>query len=482
LKSRILRALPALIVCCAASPAAHAQVAPPPPQTLPNPLTLPDAVAIALAHQPQRFIAADQTTSARGSKDQARALYFPTLVPTYSYQNRSSAVFGASLPGNEVTIVRGGGLNIGVNQTFFDSGQRELTNARARHSLDAAVFGEESTRQGIILNVTQDYFSLLQNMDQVKVAQAQVDRFQTTYNQTKAMIENQVSAPNDIYQAEADLASAEVSLTQAQSNVRNSAALMKADMGVATSEPVVLAPLAAVSELPPLPAQTEGGSLDDYLSTALTHRPDLRIANDTVESANASVKQAEIQAGLSLSATGSVGYQATNDLGNRGVNTAVVVTGSYPLFDAGSARGAVRESQANRDSALNQLAQTKLTVRREVEQAYNTRAAAYEAARLGQAAVTAAEANYNSAVAGRQEQVRTAVDVTTAQATLTQAESQYVAAIYTYYTADAALRHAVGLSTPPTTGPQTGAGVPVTGGPNPAAGTTPATPAPAPVP
>ena len=103
-----------------------------------------------------------------------------------------------------------------------------------------------------------------------------------------------------------------------------------------------------------------------------------------------------------------------------------------------------RIAQAQRDIAANQLEQVRQQVRLDVEQAYNTRATNQLAAGLAQAAVTAAQVNYDAAVAARQEGIGTVLDITTAQATLTQAESQYVTAVYNFYIADAQLQRALG--------------------------------------
>jgi len=56
--------------------------------------------------------------------------------------------------------------------------------------------------------------------------------------------------------------------------------------------------------------------------------------------------------------------------------------------------------------------------------------------------------NYDAAVDARREQVGTVIEITTAQATLTQAQNQYVSAVYNFYIADAALLKATGRNDP----------------------------------
>jgi len=475
-----------LLIILSAAPASPAlcQVVPPAPQSLPSPLTLSAAIAIALHQQPQQYIARAQVTEAQGQKLQAQAQYFPTLTPTYQYQNRSQSVYGVSAGGstvtttttgtgttgtgttgtgttgtgttgigttitssqgiNEVSIARGGGLAVSLSQTLFDNGAREATNAEARRAVDAAGYGSANTRQNTILTVTHDYYQLLLTADLVKVAQAQVARYQQAVDVTQAQVAAGTVAAKDVYQAQSDLANAQVTLLQDQNQVQTASATLKNALGVATDAPVQPAPLAPGNQLPPVPAPGPAQTLDDALAVAYASRPDLRQQQATVESQNAALQQARREAGLTVRGDYILTYQATNDNGLRGTDSQLLLSGTYPLFDAGSARGAVRIAQAQRDVAQNQLELVRQQIRLDVEQAYNTRSTNGQAAGLAQAAVTAAQVNYDAVVAARREGIGTVLDITTAQATLTQAQNQYVTAVYNFYIADAQLQRALG--------------------------------------
>ena len=473
---------------------AYCQIVPPAPLALPTPLTLPQALALALRQQPQQYLARTQVTQAQGQKLQAQSQYFPVLTPSYQYQNTSSALYGVSTSGvttiltpttgtgttgtgttgtgtgttttgttttgtatggagtttivqsptNEVSIVRGGGLSVGLSQTLFDTGQREAANTEARRAVDAAEENNRFTRQTIISNVTQDYYQLLLNRDLVKVAQAQVARYQQTVDVTQAQIDAGTTAAKDIYQARADLANAQVTLLTDQNAVLTASATLKNAIGVNLNGVLDIAPLTPGDQLPPVPSPGQSLPLDNALAAAFTERPDVRQQQAVVQSDIAALELAQRQAGLTVRGDYTVNYQATNDVGTRGVNSEFLLTGSYPLFDAGLARGAVRIAQATRDAALDQLEVVRQQVRLDVEQAYSTRQTNLEAAGLAQAAVTAAQVNYDAVTASRKEGIGTVLDVTTAQATLTQAQSQYVSAVYNFYIADAQLQRAVG--------------------------------------
>ena len=450
------------IVLVALPVTAPCQVVPPAPTTLPSPLSLQAAITIALRQQPQLSIARDQITQASGQKLQAQSQYYPTLTPRYQFQSRRQTFLGLSTntvaapttispvltitqtTTNQTALVQGGGLSVSLNQNLFDGGAREAANAQARRAVDAADFGSLNTRQTTILTVTQDYYQILLAQDLVKVAQAQVVRYQQAVELAQAQIAAGTLAAKNVYQAQSDLANAQVTLLQNQNQRRLASAALKNALGVATNAPVDPAPLSANDQLPPLPLPGPALTLDAALTTAYAYRPDLRQQEAIVESQNAALQLAKRQAGLTVRGDYALTYQATNDLGARGTDSQFSLTGSYPLFDAGNVRGAVRIGQAQRDLAQNQLEQIRQQIRLDVESAVGTRATNFQEAQLAQAAIAAAQVNFDAAVAARREGIGTLLDITIAQATLTQAQNQYVTAIYNFYTADAQLRRALG--------------------------------------
>jgi len=508
MRPRLPVLLPLAAACLAACPPiARAQVAPSAGavRALPTPLTLADALAIALRQQPTGYIAQTQITSANGQKAQARARYFPIVTPAFQYQDSRNTFYGLSTGGGATSIVtpgptgggtgtggtgtgttgtggtgttgttgtgttgttgtggqptqtftsgsqslggvsvtRGSGSTLTLQQTLFDSGTRESVNAQARRSLDAARFGRADTRQQIILAVTQDFYGLLRAGDLVKVSQAQVTRARQTVSQTQGQIDAGVAARADILQSQADLANAQVSLLQNESAVRSSEAALKNAMAVETDAPLQPATLAAGDALPPPPDAGPERTLADYVRQAYAARPDLRQQLSVIEVGRQGVKQARIAAGPAVAGSYVLTYQPTNDLGAKGTNSQVLVSASYPLFDGGGARGAVRVAEAGRDADLDRLEQLRQTVRLDVEQSYYDRALALQRTQLSQVAVQAAQASFDAATARRAAGIGTVLDITTAQVSLTQAQNGYVSAVYDFYTADARLRRATG--------------------------------------
>lgn len=403
---------------------------------VPQPLTLKDAIRVALQKHPSVAIARNQVEQARARRDQAQARYFPTISPSATYVNQQTRT---ALPGfgTRVGSIDETRTDISLRQTIFDSGQREISAAQARRSLESAEQAYRDAVQQKVLSVTTAYYELLRRMALQKVAEANVQRAQQTVDVVKAQVEVGVAAQKDVLQAEAELANAQVSLIQARNQVRLAEASLRNELGLGQEVPLQVAEVGdkEAEQLRPL------GSLEQYLNQAFAQRPDYQRQRISGEIQRLSLRLAQIQAGIQIQSDFAYGRRIDPDPGDT---RSFTVSASYPLFDGGSARAAVRESRAGYDTALQQLEQLKLTVRLDVEQAYLTRAEAQERLNAARKALQAAQVNYQAALESRKEGVSSLIEVINAQVALVNAETNYVQAIYDLLAADARLQRAIG--------------------------------------
>jgi len=425
----------------------------PVPVTIPSPLTLDQAVSIAISHLPAVDSAYTQIDQANGIKEEDQSQYFPHVTLGYQYLNDTQQSYGGKAvtvtpgltPAQTYTAEQGSGSTVSLSQLLFDSGTRENDNKLGRQGVYAAKDQYEFERQNATLNVTVDYYNLLLDQDLIKVAQAQVDLFQQTVDLTNAQIQAGTAAQSSIYQAQADLANARVTLLQDQNAVKIGTAALKNVMGIETDAPLTLAEAPqGTDNLPSIPAAPPDETLDSLLTIADQKRPDLDAEEHLVEEQEVNLKQAKENAGITISTTYTGTLQATNDIGSKGLNSQLLATATYPIFDGGFNQGAIRAAKALRDAARDEYKTVRQQVRLEVEQALDNQTEAFAAASLADAAVQAAQVNVDAAIAERKEGVGTTLDVTTAVATLAQAQNQYVTAVYNTYSTQAILDEAVG--------------------------------------
>lgn len=435
---------------------------------LPSPLSLPQAIDLALQLQPN--VASAVATRERTEQQErgAVARYFPNITPTYTYLNQYSFGTVNQFIGNGVVVPVQSGrsstnkqLQVGLSFRLYDSGLRDLNARSARQSVHAQEYAEQSARQLVIFTVADTYFTVLRNDALVKVSQAQVERAKNTLDVIQAQVEAGVAAKKDIFQAQADYLTAQVNLVSAQNDAAVAQANLKNALGLVGGEPLNLAPITlpnaqtpAVTTVPgvdpsafqsPAPAN-DVKTLNTLMEAAFRARPDVAQSEKGVELSKTAVRQNQVSAGLIVNADVSANeqFEPTHFDSNIGRNRQFNLSVSYPLFDGGFVRSQVRASQAGVRVSEAQLVALKQQVAVEVEQAYRNLLQSRAAIPAAEAAQAAAQINYNAALESRKEGAGSIIEVITAQTSLVQAQTNYVQAVYSFYAADARLARAVG--------------------------------------
>jgi outer membrane protein len=424
---------------------------------------LESAIGLALRLQPT----VSQAQANREATEQRlvaqQSDYYPRVQPTYTYINRYTSGQVTQFIGGVPVVVSSGRtsenkqLDASASYTIFDSFNREFSNKQARQSLRGAKFNEENTRQSVIADVANNYFNSLRTAALVTVSESQVARAENTLAVIQAQVEAGVSARREVFQAQADLLNAQVSLLQARNNAAVAQAQLKQSIGLVGGEQLTIADVAAPTEATPVTAlnattpttTSDIETVNSLSDIAFQSRPDIARSQKDLEVNQTGVDLARINNGLQANLSVSDGYQFTPTGNNRfpnSQNRQVNLNISYPLFDGGLTRAQVRQAQANVRNTEASLIQLRQSVAVEVEQAWRTLTQARAAIPAAQSAQTAAQINYDAAVESRREGVGSIVEVIQAQTQLVQAQTQLVQTTYDFYSADARLARAVGFA------------------------------------
>ena len=420
-----------------------------------KPLTLDRAIAIGLQRQDSIGIVQAQTEAADARLTQARASYYPQITPSFSYQdsvspsrrftNSNGSLTGATTTGTTSIIGSSTFVNksLGIiaQQNIYDSGRREANVGLSRRSLFATRYALGDQRQIVVLNVTESYYNLLRNIELVRVDQESVRRAETTLEAITAEVAVGNAAQSDTLQAESDLANARVALLQAQNDVNTSQATLKNAMGVVTSNPLVLAD----NRVAPPDTTPDKIGLERYVQLAYKNRLDVKEQQERVYAQGYSVRLAKINNGVTVNANIGEGYAFQS---TEGEDRTVSVSVSYPLFDGGFTRAAVRENKAVLVQEQRSLDALEQNVRLNVEQSYLIRELSRQRVVAAGVAVNAGQLNYNAALEKQRNGLINILDVINAQVQLVNAEVSLVQANYDYYIADAQLLRSVGVNDP----------------------------------
>ncbi len=406
---------------------------------LKNPLALADAVRVALLNSPSLNIATQQSREAEASAVQARAQELPNVSASWNWQKAQSqgmtTYSGTGVVGQGSVVYTSRTLQVGVSQTFYQSGLRDQVRA-AEFLAEAARQGIGDSRRQLVLSVAEAYYTAQTARALVDVARRAVMASRQHLDMANARIAAEVAPASDRYTFEVELAQAQVAAINAEKDMDVAFTELKITMGLPANFPLQLT---GDMERPPLPTDV----------TALTQkayqvRPDVRQAEAQVEAARRSLRVAQAARGPVVNAGATAGYGDYDEL--TGGIWSLQIGVSYPIFDAGSTRAGEDKARAALKSAQDTLQAVLLNVSRQIGENLDTAVKADAAIGAAEVALTAARIALEAAQGRYEVQLATTVDVTDAELKLRQAEQDRVQALFTYNTALAALRASLGQS------------------------------------
>jgi outer membrane protein TolC len=422
-----------------APPAGPTGSAPTAPQILGRKLALDEAVAIALAGQPQIQARLFDYAAARHRVTQALAPMLPQLTgsvtATRSQQTTlsTSATTGLTLP---VQINRD--LNqtlfaqVALSQLLFDFGKTLAATDAARKLATVALESVELQRQLISLAVKEAYTNINFSQRLITVAQAQFDRAQLNLRSARGFYEVGTRPKSDVVRAEVDVANARVDLIRGRNAERLARVALNTAMGIDVDTPTQVQ-----ENLIYEPVQFDRPQLR---AEALRQRPEHRQAKLQVDVTEAQERLAFRNFLPNLFGTGAYGGTRSelNPFWSLGLSL------TWTIFDGGNLVGKYQEARANLDAAQSRVKASELDIIQNVEQAEIVAEESQERIQAAQAAVASAEENFRLAQGRFDAGVGTILELTDAQLALTQSQNVEAQALADFRIALSRLDRALG--------------------------------------
>lgn len=373
---------------------------------------------------------------------QAFGKFLPTITPSYAYSDsHSSYAHGTVLTGSTTSVTNGFG--VAADWLLLDSGQRMWGYDESRANLESMRFQYLQTLRQTLFNVQQQYYATLEAQELLVVANAQVKRTSEVLQQTKDFAETGQGAKLAIFQADADYQNAKVQALLSQNSVSTSEATLKATIGWDKD-----APLPKLTTYPEPSALTKLDPLDQVIKDGLQARADLQSQRKLVESQKFAVQLANSEEIATVSLDANYVRNFSDDPGDLTENKSISFSVSLPWFDGNQTRELARQASLTYQSDKATLVQSERAARADIESAYRALQQDFDRVTAAKSAQDAAQQNYTATSESFRLGASTLIDVLTAQVTLETAQSNYIQAIYDYYTADVQLKLSTGKPLP----------------------------------
>lgn len=424
----------------------------------PSPLTLQQAVNIALERNPQRKVALADTKAAAADVVTARSFLLPhvTFSELAERGNDPVYVFGSKLRQqrfmmgdfnlnvlNTPTPYGNFGTRFGGTWTLFDSLASWHGATRADHMKDAASQQLERADQEIVFHVIDAYYGVLLAKKQLDVAEQSLKTSQAILDLAKNRYESGVVVQSDYLSAQVRLATRNQELVRAQDNLELTRAQLSLAMGVRTADDFTPAEALAEKNLPTLP-------LGDLEKRALEKRPDLNRIRSQEAAQRQSVSIAKSSFGPRVSAYGD---WETDNLtmfaGGGGNNWVAGVELQVDLFQGGAKRAELSRENALEEKMVALQETAADAIRLEVRRAYYDLDVARQQVAVARTTIVEAQESLRINQDRYDSGLSTITDLLGAEETARRTQTDYWQAVYSYQVGYANLELASG-----TLGPQ----------------------------
>src|SRR5579864_1964745 len=419
----------------------------------PSPLTLQQAVNIALEKNPQRKAALADTRAASADVRQARSLLYPHVTFSEAATAGDDPVF---VFGSKLRQQRFGASDFALNVlntpapfgnfatrfggtwNLFDSLASWRSVNRAEREKDATDRQLERTGQEIVYRVADSYYAVLLAKKQLEVAGQAMKTAEAILERSKNRVESGVVVESDSLTAQVRLATRKQELIRAQNNVALARAQLGAAMGLSTQNDFEPADELTERNLPAKP-------LEELEKQAIEMRPDLKRIRSEESAQQESVSIAKSSFGPRVNAFAD--WEADNPTlvaGGGGNNWVAGIEVQIDLFEGGAKRAQLSHERAAQEkvAALKEMATD--AVRLEVRRAYYDVDATRQQLEVARAAISASQENLRINQDRYEAGISTVTDLLAAEDAARRTQANYWETLCRYYTGYAALELASG--------------------------------------
>jgi outer membrane protein len=423
----------------------------------PAPLSLGQAVKIALEKNPQRKAALADTSAAAADVSEARSFLLPHATfsetatrgndPVYAFgsrlrQQRFAAADFALNSLNTPPPIGNFATQFGGTWNLFDSLASWRGIVRAQRVKDAAGNHLERTDQQIVFQVIDSYYSVLLAKKQLDVADQTLKTAQAILEQSKNRYESGIVVKSDLLSAQVRMATRQQELIGVQNDLALAQAQLSVSMGLPAETEFDVTGTLAEKTLPAV-------SMEQAEKQALKTRPDLKQIRSEELAQHQSVLIAKSSFGPRVSAFGD--WEADNPTflaGGGGNNWLAGMEVQFDLFEGGAKRAQLAHQRAMQDKVAAAKDMARDAVRLEVRRAYYQMDAASRQLEVARAAIAESQESlrinqnrYNSGLS-------TISDLLAAEEAARRSQTDYWSAVYRYQTSYANLELATGTLNP----------------------------------
>lgn len=411
-------------------------------------LTLEESIRLAISQNPYHLATGERVEAARSKLREAASSFFPSLNAQGLYtldEKLFELEFPSFIPGQppekvSIDFTKDYQFSLSLSVPLFTSGRLISGFKQAKYNLLST---EESVRQSrhiIVFNTKSAFYGYLLSREFVRVAEEAVDVAEKHFKNVKNLYDVGMASKFDLLRSEVQVANLKPQLIKAKNSLKIAELSLKTLLGLDLSRPVEIR-----GDLTFEPVEPD---LEESILQALQHRPEISQLKYQKQMAGEMVKLARASGLPLLAISGTYNFWADQfsfqkDTWQNYYAINLVLT--IPIFNGFATSARVAQSKAMiRELELTNRGLEEI-VKFEVSQAFLKLEEARESLLSQEKNVEQAQESLRIAELNFMEGMATTLDVSSAQAALTQAKTNYSQAMYDYVMSLAQLDKALGI-------------------------------------
>ncbi len=401
-------------------------------------MTLDKCIELALGNNPQINAAFHDILASDSRIKQVWSNYFPQVSWQTGYtrirQLQLSDALGKNLTFNYFILGQ-----VTLQQMLYDFGvtQNQATIKRLDYEAYKTTLG--ATINDVIYQTKDAYYNLLFAFENKRVAEDTVKKFEMFYNQAKAFYEIGMNPKVDVTIAEVNLSNAKLQLIQADNAVNLAVARLNNVMGVPFIDKY------NVQER--LKYQPVDVTFNESIEIARDARPELKLAELKVESANQTLKLVKKSYFPTLSIEGQLQIGGKSWTSNYGYNLGGYL--NFPTVNGMLIKNEIQEARYLYDKEIANAKNTQNQIYLEIQNAYLMLEEKKNQMPVAMLGVKQAKENYELSYGRYRVGEANPTELKDAQINYQQAQLSYYNALYQYNSAKASLEKAIGKNLVP---------------------------------
>lgn len=396
-------------------------------------MNLQRCIEIALGNNPEINMAFQDILASDARIKQVWSNYFPQLSWQTGYtkirQLQLSDALGQNLTFNYYILGQ-----VTLQQMLYDFGvtQNQATIKR----LDYENYKQTltSTINNVVYQTKDAYYNLLYAMENKRVAEDTVHKFEMFYEQAKAFYQIGMNPKVDVTIAEANLSNSKLQLIQADNSVDLAIARLNNVMGVPFIDKYNVQ-----ERLDYIPVNM---NFEQTVEIAREARPELKQAELRVESAKQTLKLVKKSYFPTLSIEGQYQRGGKSWNSNYGYNIGGYL--NFPTVNGMLIRNEIKEARYLYDKELANAVKTQNTIYLEIQNAFLSLTEKKNQIPVALLQVKQAKENYELSYGRYRVGEASPTELKDSQILYQQAQLSYYSTLYQYNSAKAALEKAIG--------------------------------------